>query len=720
MKNRFLSLILSLAMVLSLIPTMALTASAATNGRTRDEAVAWILAQENTARDYDGAYGAQCVDLIYYYYNFLGQSSRGGNANYYMWNDLPAGWQRLSSAQATPQPGDIVVFDAGYYQTTIAWTTGWTGHVGLVYAADGSNYYYMDYNGWSPNNRQTNGQKRTAQIHDFSCVIRPDWPGAPAQSSEQLCDLGNFYGRIGYNGGWLHTTGAPIPDGAGQGMDVRVTTKSDLSDPSQVWQFIRQSNGSYKIVNMATKWCLDVQTGKVRDGGNVWVWSIDHGDTPERWMITQASGQTGFRLVFAIDNRYCMDIPGGDVHEGANAEIYTRNANSWQFFTITEISNYNPNQTPAKPEAVAVRTAPSASSITLGQSLATSRLSGGSVVNAGGTNVPGTWRWVSADAKPTATGKYDAAFTPTDTSKYMSTTLKVSVTVTDPCAKGHSYGNWKATLAATCSQAGQRTRTCTVCGAQDTQAIAALNHNWQPAGVGYSVCTNCGDTLNTGTLVPDGGDGFIVVPNDPALVPSTGNTASGSSGLDQFRKTSTYYSGLFKDVPASAWYADNVALAYELGLIRGRSAGQFAPSSNMTIAETITLAARMHSVYSYGEEAFEYYDGGAWYDPYVNYARAEGMVTENYDYSRPATRDEFVHILARALPENALAATKGPSGFADAQSIVHAGDVERLYRAGVIGGVDEHGLTWFMPSKTVTRAEAAAIVTRMVWPDMRL
>lgn len=639
MKKKFLSLLLSLSMILGLIPAMSLTASAAVNGHTQDEAVAWILAQENTAKDYDGAYGAQCVDLIYYYYNFLGQSSRGGNASYYIWNDLPAGWRRLNSTQTTPQPGDIVVFDAGYYQTTIAWTTGWTGHVGLVYAADSSNYYYLDYNGWSLNNRLTSGQKRTAQIHDFSCVIRPDWPGAPAQSGDQICDLGSdFYGRIGYGGGWLQATGAPIPDGGGQGMDVRVTTKSDLSDPSQVWHFLLQSNGSYKIVNMAANWCLDVQTGKVRNGGNVWLWSIDHGDVPERFYVVSSPGKSGYRLVTAIDSRYCLDIPGGDVHEGANAEIYTRNENAWQFFEITKIINYDPTPIPPKPE---------------------------------------------------------------------------TVTVPDPCAKAHAYGSWRILVASACGKEGQRVRTCTVCGAQDTQTIAALEHNWQPAGVGYSVCTNCGDVLNTGILVPDGNDGFIVIPNDPV-------SGSGLNGFDRFQKTSTYYSGLFKDVSDGAWYADNVARAYELGLIRGHSASQFAPASNMTIAEAITLAARIHSVYLYGKETFEYYDGGAWYDPYVNYARAKGIVTENYDCKRPATRDEFVHILARALPENALTEIKGPSGFADAQSIVYAGDVERLYRAGVISGTEDHSLTWFMPNKTITRAEAATIVIRMVRPDMRL
>lgn len=662
MKKRFLSAVLTLCMIFGLFLASAAPAHAATAGHTRDEAVAWILAQENTARDYDGAYGAQCVDLIYFYYGYLGQASRGGNASYYMWNDLPTGWSRLTSAQTTPEPGDIVVFDAGYYQTTIAWTTGWTGHVGLVYDVDGSNYYYLDYNGWSPNNRLTSGQKRTAQIHDFSCVIRPDWPTAspPAQNSERVCDLGSeFYGRISYNGGWLHTTGEPIQDGEGYGVDVRVTKNSNLADRSQIWHFIKKDNG-YKIVNMGSGWCLDVRTGRAGDKGNVWTWYDDHGDVPERWYFVAAQGKTGYRLVTAIDSRYCLDIPGGDVYEGANAEIYTRNDNSWQFFTITEIRDYSGNPGPDKTEPVPVVTPPA--------------------------------------------------------------------TDTDPCAKGHSWGGWKVLIASTCTQPGRRVRTCSVCGEQDSETVAKTGHDWQPAGVGYSVCTRCGDVLNTGSLIPDGNDGFVVAPNTPDPAPSggadtapdTGNTGYDTNSFENFQRINAYYDGLFRDVPAGAWYAKNVKISYEMGLIRGRSAGQFAPESNMTIAEAITLAARIHSIYTCGKEFFATYDGGNWFDPYVDYAREKGVCTENYSYNRPATRDEFVHILAQALPGEALARTKGASSFADARDIIHSGDIEQLYQAGVIGGVDEGGLTLFKPNQTVTRAEAAAIITRMVRKDMRL
>ena len=50
----------------------------------------------------------------------------------------------------------------------------------------------------------------------------------------------------------------------------------------------------------------------------------------------------------------------------------------------------------------------------------------------------------------------------------------------------------------------------------------------------------------------------------------------------------------FKDVSASEWYYNDVKLAYEAGLINGKSNDVFAPNDNLTYAEAAKLAACMH------------------------------------------------------------------------------------------------------------------------------
>ena len=48
----------------------------------------------------------------------------------------------------------------------------------------------------------------------------------------------------------------------------------------------------------------------------------------------------------------------------------------------------------------------------------------------------------------------------------------------------------------------------------------------------------------------------------------------------------------------------------------------------------------------------------------------------------------------------------------------YAESIYRLYRAGIVTGSDEYGT--FLPENSITRAEAAAIVTRMAESDNRL
>ena len=64
-----------------------------------------------------------------------------------------------------------------------------------------------------------------------------------------------------------------------------------------------------------------------------------------------------------------------------------------------------------------------------------------------------------------------------------------------------------------------------------------------------------------------------------------------------FEKVNTY-SNNFTDVADTAWYAENVKTAYELGFMNGKSEGKFDPSGNVTVVEGITMASRLHALYN--------------------------------------------------------------------------------------------------------------------------
>lgn len=208
--------------------------------------------------------------------------------------------------------------------------------------------------------------------------------------------------------------------------------------------------------------------------------------------------------------------------------------------------------------------------------------------------------------------------------------------------------------------------------------------------------------------------------SQPPATPSEKPTETDKKGALPLPATRSYAPDLFWDVKTDAWFYNNVADAYEMGLMNGTGANSFSPGNNMTLAEAVTLAARIHSLYHNGAESFTRYDGGSWYDPYVDYARENKIIDVNYDYSRPATREEFVHILARALPETELACINEHAMFDDHQSVVYISDVELLSKAGIINGIPEAGVICFKPNNTITRAEVAAVVARMARPASRI
>lgn len=330
-KKRLLSVVLALSMAIALFSGLTVTAHAAENPYPY-----WQTFTYN---------GRNCTTVTCTHYGWQQAHDRGydlpgwGNAGTWLDSAKAAGYEVGTEAQSD----SIAVWRP---TADNAW-----GHVGYVTSASGDNFTYNE--GGSADRRANSIGIYEGHPWPDGYTRRPDGfiylksQQAGTQSSEKIIRFSaDFYGRIRYGDSYLRAVETPIQDGDGQGFNVCVTTKSNQSDPYQVWHFLRQSDNSYKIVNVGTGFCLDVQTGIAKDKQNVWTWSLDHGGAPQRWMFVSAPGKTGYRLVSALDNsNYCIDIPGGNIYEGANAEIYTRNGNPWQFFVITRIQNYNPPST---------------------------------------------------------------------------------------------------------------------------------------------------------------------------------------------------------------------------------------------------------------------------------------------------------------------------------------------------------------------------------------
>ena len=195
------------------------------------------------------------------------------------------------------------------------------------------------------------------------------------------------------------------------------------------------------------------------------------------------------------------------------------------------------------------------------------------------------------------------------------------------------------------------------------------------------------------------------------------------SGMQNFIAVNTYEPDQFSDVDETAWYgADNqktIVTAFEYGLMVGGADMKFNPNGNVTVAEAITIAARVHSIYMTGRDEFQ--QGDPWYQVYVDYAIENGIINGDdfKDYTHAATRAEMAYIFAAALPEKELTEQNVVESLPDVyEDTIYYDFIIMLYRAGVLTGGDELGT--FKPYASITRAEAAAIISRVILPEMRV
>ena len=158
--KRVVAFVLSIAVVMQVCMWDGITKTYATN-RNPDEAINWVKSICGQSLDKDGAYGAQCVDLILAYYDYLGVPRSSGNGKDYATNSLPSGWSRVQGG--TPQKGDILVYGASNDNPY--------GHV-AIYESDNSTYHQ------NFNNKQSVVKvtyKYNGLSNPYWGYIRPNW-----------------------------------------------------------------------------------------------------------------------------------------------------------------------------------------------------------------------------------------------------------------------------------------------------------------------------------------------------------------------------------------------------------------------------------------------------------------------------------------------------------------------------------------------------------------
>ena len=175
------------------------------------------------------------------------------------------------------------------------------------------------------------------------------------------------------------------------------------------------------------------------------------------------------------------------------------------------------------------------------------------------------------------------------------------------------------------------------------------------------------------------------------------------------------YENQFTDVPANAWFHTYVKTAYEYALANGTGKTTFTPDGTFTVAQALTAAANIHKAYT--GSTIDTAGAANWYDPYVNYCVANGIITKDQfaDYNKNITRGEMAIVFANILPEAEYKAIRTYTLSDMNDTLPSAAAVKKLAEAGIVGGSNGQ----YKPNDPIKRSEACVIFTRIAVATMR-
>ena len=177
----------------------------------------------------------------------------------------------------------------------------------------------------------------------------------------------------------------------------------------------------------------------------------------------------------------------------------------------------------------------------------------------------------------------------------------------------------------------------------------------------------------------------------------------------------------FSDVKQGDWYYETVTEMTDMGLFKGKGNNMFCPNDTMTKAEFITVVMRI----LYPDTDFTSMEGQPWWQGAYDMALA-GLITKS---EFPVS--EIEHTISRqerALVSSKALMMRGETFFITEDLHKKIPDynqvgkeytmyVEMAYSMGILCGVDTKGT--FAPLQTLTRAEAATVLYRIINKDSR-
>ena len=176
----------------------------------------------------------------------------------------------------------------------------------------------------------------------------------------------------------------------------------------------------------------------------------------------------------------------------------------------------------------------------------------------------------------------------------------------------------------------------------------------------------------------------------------------------------------FPDVTEGDWFYDAVRYAYETGLMDGVGDSLFAPNSDTTRAQLVTILYRLAGEPEPGgDSGFSDVETGTWYTDAVAWAAQNGIVNGVSDTEfapgDDITREQLAAILYRyaAYQGYDVSQRADLSGFGDASSISDYAQaaLSWAHAQGLVLGFEDGSLR---PQGTASRAQIAAVLMRFL------
>lgn len=214
----------------------------------------------------------------------------------------------------------------------------------------------------------------------------------------------------------------------------------------------------------------------------------------------------------------------------------------------------------------------------------------------------------------------------------------------------------------------------------------------------------------------DNGDGtytFTMPSGDVAITA----TFAEDPNWEEPEAPATDVSEIFTDVPANHWAKAAIQYAYDNGLMTGVSDTAFAPEATTTRAMIVSMLARMENVTSADSAGFTDVSGSDWYATAVNWAASEGIVggfgDGTFQPNAPITREQMASILYRYAEYKGLdvSARTDLSHYSDQPSVWAEDVMQWAVAEGLFAGVTDDQL---QPQGQATRAQVAAIMQRFL------